>query len=123
MDKKKKQLTPEEMKKLLKDASSRGFPPLKTPQRVQTDYKPKEKYSPLNVELEGKTGRPIAKSFGNNSISAGEKIKQTFGSKNNEPKPGERKLYQGVSSNIGFNYPLRNKWEDERYGVNKKKKK
>ena len=120
MDKKKKQLTPEEMKKLLKDASSMGFlPPLKTPQRVQTDYKPKEKYSPLNVELEGKTGRPVAKSFGYNSISALEKLKQT----NEAAKPGERKLYRGEPSNDGFNYPLRNKWEDESYGVNKKKKK
>lgn len=88
--------------------------------KKSTTYKPRQKYDPLNVELEGKTGRPVAKSFGYKGISVAEKLKQTFWNKSNQPKPGEKKLYDPRE---GFNYPLRNKWEDERYGVSKKKKK
>lgn len=113
MDKKKKPLTTEEMKKKLKDAvSSDNSKFSNNSSRVKSDS--------IDVPLEGKTGRPVVKPFGFKGISEVEKLKQTFWNKSSQPKPGETKLYDRRE---GFNYPLSNKWEDEAYGAEIKKKK
>lgn len=105
----KKPLTREEMQKKLKEATS-------TPPANYSGKNP----DPLKVELEGKTGRPVAKSFGFEGISVAEKIKQGFNK--SEAKPGEKNIVD-IPGSRGFNYSYKNKWEDETYGAEPKKKK
>jgi hypothetical protein len=105
----KKPLTKQEMEKKLKEAAS-GRRVKVSEREIQlnniTAPKPKDS---LQVNLEGKTGRPQARSFGYKEVTPFTKLNEVLGFS----KKSDRTSWGN----------LKNRWEDIEYGTNKKKKK
>ena len=98
--KQKKPLSREDMQKKLKEAAQQGSTATTTKPpfiKIITPVPRTQGTNIYDVPLQGKTGRPVAKTFGENQIP-NSKIINTW----------DR---------------LKNKWEDPNYGAEKKKKK
>jgi G:T/U-mismatch repair DNA glycosylase len=105
----KKPLTKEEMEKRLKDAvSDKKIEVSERERQLNNITAPKPKDS-LQVNLEGKTGRPQARSFGYKDTNQFTKLNEVLG----YSKKSDRTSWEN----------LKNRWEDIEYGAEKKKKK